>query len=984
MRILTRILALAAFLAWLAPESALAAKRVALLIGNSSYEAASLLTNPAKDVAAMKAAFDGAGFEKVDVALDLGHDQLIKALRSFEDDAQGADIAVVYYSGHGMEMNGQNYLLPVDARLASDRDVDDEAVSLERVLRSLDGVKRLKLVILDACRNNPFAAKMSRSKGTRAVDRGLARVDSTTADTLIAFAAKAGTVASDGDDGNSPFTASLIKRLVEPDTDIRLALGNVRDDVLAATHSEQEPVTYGSLGGGKIMLAMDTSSVPPVVNDGGAKASDLKQPLFGQPQFNPCGDAAAHWAQAQKFDRLELYQRHLALFGQCAFADFAKLRIDELTKTASLPKVPSVETPVANATTCDQLAGDPLDPAKVGPGVPWDKLDGPRAAEACRTALKTAPNTGRFALQLGRALEKAQDYLGAAAAYRQGGENGNARSYLVLAYLFEDGRGVARDDAKAVEFLRLAITGGNVDALVELGFMTSNARGTPQDDAASARFYQQAADKGSSLGMNNLAFMYENGRGVAKDVDRAVQLYRQAADAGNALAASNLGSLYRDGKGVTRDLGEAVRYLKKAVDLGENTGMYKLGLLYRDGNGVLQDSTEAVRLFQLAADRGNVEATAELGYDYENGIGGLKQDAQQAAQLYQKASDQGSDTATDSLGYLYQRGVGVSKDLAKAVTLYQKAADHGFAASIRNLGFMYDMGYGVDKDQAKAAELYRKAGDQGDATALYNLGYLYRYGEGVTTDLPKAAELYQQASDKGSLLATDGLGFMYQKGLGVQEDPLKAFELYKRAADKGLAASMRNLGFLYATGLGVDKDLLKAAELYQKGADLGDATAANNLGLAYQEGRGVEKDALKAIKLYNQAIDAGDISAAYNLGLLYINGDGVRKDPVKAVSLFRKAADAGDADGMYELGLCYDMGRGVQKDYGEAAKWVVKAIAAGGSFALKEMTTNFKNWEQPFRSAVQRELIQRGVYSGSTSGNFSASTITALKKLAGL
>ena len=87
---------------------------------------------------------------------------------------------------------------------------------------------------------------------------------------------------------------------------------------------------------------------------------------------------------------------------------------------------------------------------------------------------------------------------------------------------------------------------------------------------------------------------------------------------------------------------------------------------------------------------------------------------------------------------------------------------------------------------------------------------------------------------------------------------------------------------------------------------------------------------------------------------------------------------------MYELGLCYDMGRGVQKDYGEAAKWVVKAIAAGGSFALKEMTTNFKNWEQPFRSAVQRELIQRGVYSGSTSGNFSASTITALKKLAGL
>jgi TPR repeat protein len=805
MSIVTRILALAGLLALLVPGAASAERRVALLIGNSSYEAVSQLTNPARDVAAIKAALEGAGFEKVDIALDLGHDKLIRALRDFEDDAQHADIALVYYSGHGMEMNGENYLLPVDAHLARDRDVEDEAVSLDRVLRSLDGVKRLRLVILDACRNNPFATKMVRSKGTRAVDRGLARVEPANTDTLIAFAAKAGTVASDGDDANSPFTASLVKRLVEPGTDIRLALGNVRDDVLAATNHQQEPITYGSLGGGKIMLAMDTTSAPPVVTDQGAKASDLKQPLFGQPQFNPCGDAAAHWAEAQKFDRLELYQRHLTLFGQCAFADFARLRIEEKTKLAALPPAVTTgdQTPAGGATLCDQLAADPTDPDKIGPGVPWAKLDGPRAVAACRNALQADPRNGRFALELGRALEKTQDTLSAAAAYRQGGENGNAAAFLALAYLYENGNGVARDDTKAVGLLHQAADKGSIDALTELGFLVASGRGAAKDDAAAAGFYQQAADKGSALAMNNLAYMYETGRGVTKDVGHAISLYRKAADGGSALAASNLGGLYRDGKGVPRDMGEAVRYLKKAVDLGENTGMYKLGLLYRDGNGVLQDKVEAVRLFQLAADRGNAEATTELGYDTETGIGGLRPDAQEAARLYKKA------------------------------------------------------------------------------------------------------------------------------------------------------------------------------------ADMGSALAMNNLGYFYQVGKGVDKNPQEAIRLYKKAIDAGNSLAATNLGFLYKDGLGVPRNDNEALRVFTQAAEMNNTDAMYQLGLFATLGRGGPKDSATAATWLVKSIAGGNAFSLKEMSTNAGAWGAPFRSAVQAELKQRGVYNGPINGTFGASTIAALKQLAG-
>ena len=202
MRLPNYIVALAGLLVALcSADAALAAQRVALLIGNSNYANVARLANPANDVATMKAVFEGAGFDSVVGATDLSHDGLIKALRSFADAAQGADIAVVYYSGHGLELNGQNYLLPVDAKLASDRDVEDEAVTLDRVLHALDGAKKLKLVILDACRNNPFLASMARANGARAVDRGLARIEPTTTDTLVAYAAKAGTTASDGDGG---------------------------------------------------------------------------------------------------------------------------------------------------------------------------------------------------------------------------------------------------------------------------------------------------------------------------------------------------------------------------------------------------------------------------------------------------------------------------------------------------------------------------------------------------------------------------------------------------------------------------------------------------------------------------------------------------------------------------------------------------------------------------------------------------------------
>jgi tetratricopeptide (TPR) repeat protein len=235
-----------------APSAPVAAKsqgrRVALVIGNSDYAHAAKLINPARDAQAVAASLRAIGFETVMVGSDLSREQLIGRLREFAREAEKADWAMVYYAGHGIEVGGVNYLIPIDARLEADRDTSFEAVSLEQVLTAVESARKIKLVVLDACRDNPFAAQMRRTNATRSMGRGLSRVEPEGA-TLVVYAAKHGQTALDGDGANSPFAAALTKRMATPDVEINKIFRLVRDDVMDATGGRQEPFTYGSLPG---------------------------------------------------------------------------------------------------------------------------------------------------------------------------------------------------------------------------------------------------------------------------------------------------------------------------------------------------------------------------------------------------------------------------------------------------------------------------------------------------------------------------------------------------------------------------------------------------------------------------------------------------------------------------------------------------------------------------------------------------------------
>ena len=289
-----------------------AEKRVALVIGNSAYQNVARLPNPANDAAAVAALLKGARFDVVEARADLGIAGLRRAVGDFADIAAGADIAVVYYAGHGMEVDGTNYLIPVDARLARDFDIDDEALALDRVLKAIEPARRLRLVILDACRDNPFAKSMKRTVAARSIGRGLARVEPTVADTLIAFAAKAGSTALDGEGANSPFTAALIKHIATPGLDIRLAFGQVRDDVMDATRHAQEPFVYGSLGGRTIAIV-----------DAPATAAT--------PQ---AGDAAERaWAVTQNTTSPAVLEEFIRVFGGTVYGRMARARLEELKQS---------------------------------------------------------------------------------------------------------------------------------------------------------------------------------------------------------------------------------------------------------------------------------------------------------------------------------------------------------------------------------------------------------------------------------------------------------------------------------------------------------------------------------------------------------------------------------------------------------------------------------------------------------------------------
>jgi uncharacterized protein YraI len=224
-------------------------KRVALVLGNSDYKNATVLPNPRNDAAAITEKLTALGFTVIS-GLDGGKADMENSIREFVKVLDGADVALLFYAGHGMQVNGNNYLIPVDAKLEESTALDFETINLAAILNFMKAEDRISIVLIDACRDNPLARTFQRSLGksrSALIGRGLARTDVGSGEILISYATAPGETAADGEGSNSPYTTALMKHLDAKGIDVELMMKRVKRDVYDATQEVQEPFVESGL-----------------------------------------------------------------------------------------------------------------------------------------------------------------------------------------------------------------------------------------------------------------------------------------------------------------------------------------------------------------------------------------------------------------------------------------------------------------------------------------------------------------------------------------------------------------------------------------------------------------------------------------------------------------------------------------------------------------------------------------------------------------
>ena len=668
------------------------ARRLALVIGNDHYAHASALENARNDASAVAQAFQKAGFT-VSQHQDLGRDALFSAVESFALGVAKDDEVVVFYAGHGVQIDAAPYLLPTDIRASTARQVARDALPLESLLTDLSKA-RYALIVIDACRNNPFASQAIRSLGP---NTGLQPIEPPEGMAVI-FSAGRGQAALDNlgrtdTERHGVFTREFLRQMQAPGVPVRDLLLKVRDAVeqqAASVNHKQRPALIDESRGQFYFY-------PPVA-----------KPAPGRDA--PRGNEAlavevAYWNSVKEStgpQELELYLRR---YPQGQFADLAQARLQRL-------KPVSAQTAAAAASASSASAS----PAPSGPG----------------------DSEARRLLALAN--------------------KGNAAAMASLGVLYVTGRnGLPRSDEQGVAWYRRGVEGGSGRAMARLGFMYERGRGgLKQDYREALRLYRAGIDLGDGLAMLILGDWYSVGRGeIARDAVQALAWYRQAAQAGESQAMANIGVMYDLGRGgLARDDAQAQAWWRRAADAGNGMAMSFIGSLYENGRGGMpKDDVQAVAWYRKGADARDGRAMTTLGTAYAAGRGGLPRDDVQAVEWHRKAIDAGAPRALVNMGFMMEAGRGgLPKDEAGALALYRKAAEQSDSGGMNALGNMYANGRGgLPKDDAQALAWYRKAADLGSAPGMFNLAAMLAAGRGgVAPDLAAARRWYELAAALGN------------------------------------------------------------------------------------------------------------------------------------------------------------------------------------------------------------------------------------------
>lgn len=571
-----------------------ATDRVALVIGNGAYRAISALDNPANDAQDIMAALT-----ELDFAVYGGNDMdratMSGQIAGFAEAAADSQVALFYYAGHAFQIGGQNYLLPTDLVPTTAQSVLDQAVSLNDVLVALEGAPGLRLVFLDACRDNPLGVETGNGPG------GLARVGSA-ANFMITYATQPGAVAFDGQGRNGTFTEALLSHIHTPGQTLAELMIAVRKDVVAATGGQQIPWESSSLtrqfqfDPRPASVSEETMLYQLAARAGNPELMALYQERFPRGSHiaevtsflsnhetlalsqrslpDPTelqDDGAALWELAKRSQLRPVAESYLALYPQGPHAAEARRMVSTLPTRADL----------GPAALCRELATHPDDAHGRYAGTSYSFLqrNAIAALSACQAAADAFPEQPQYLALLARTTMAAGREPAAIALYEQAAELGNIRAMESLGYLREIGRGVSKDPVAAVDLYRRAAAGGSLDA------------------------------------MTNLAVALYQGQIVERNEAEALALFRRAAEAGSPEATLNLGQIALSGE--TLDAETALSHFLRAAELGEPRG-YRFAALILDIDtslGAQPNRAADLLLRGVAEDGGDILTRFEQGAD---------------------------------------------------------------------------------------------------------------------------------------------------------------------------------------------------------------------------------------------------------------------------------------------------------------------------------------------------------------------------------
>jgi uncharacterized protein len=531
-----------------------AQNRVALIVGNSHYQNAPALPSTSNDATDIAQSFERLGFAATRL-IDASYEDFRHAIRKFNELTPNADIAVIYFGGHGLEVNGENWLLPVDADLRTDLDVANDAIGLKVLMQSVGRASDLGMVILDASRSNVMAARVQRTGDTRGITRGLGRVDPAQ-NVLVAYASKEGTTTEDKGGRNSPYATALLKYLEQPGLDVNFMFRKVRDDVLAQTSNRQLPSVYGSLPHRPIYLKQRSITIVPVDDGNPAMPSD-----------------EAVWMTIKDSTDKALFLEFLDKFPSSMHAREAGTRLQTLDANIVVASRQTA-APAGGVDACDHLAASPLDHGRSQDvaGVELSKIPVIEAAHACDEAMRRAPGEARFPYQAARVALARADYATARALYEKAGMLGSPQAMYSLGLLYKEGKIGPADYTEARHWFMKAVAMNYAVAMAELADLYEKGLGGPKNAGEAFKLYRAAATAGDQVSMTKVGNFYEAGAGIRKDYVQAANWYRKAAERGDAAAMKQLGGLYESGRGVRKSAAEAKLWKAKAAKLEADAG----------------------------------------------------------------------------------------------------------------------------------------------------------------------------------------------------------------------------------------------------------------------------------------------------------------------------------------------------------------------------------------------------------------------------